>query len=67
MARLKVAGVTILTAPDGCRALREGLGIQGEKVMILPDLLRKTAKRKTARKGAKRTARAKRSSSRKRR
>ena len=66
MARLKVAGVTILTCPDssGVSKLLGGR-IQGEKILILPT---GKAAAKPARKPArrKRTARAKRSSARKR-
>lgn len=64
MARLKVAGVTILTCPESGR-VSELLGgrIQGEKILIVPTL-KKVAARPS---GRKRTARAKRSSARKRR
>jgi hypothetical protein len=61
MARLKLAGVTILTCPNTAPVLEllRMSSIQGEKIMILPGLKKATAKRRTARAStrAKRSAR----------
>jgi hypothetical protein len=65
MARLKLAGVTILTCPNTAPVLEllRMTSIQGEKIMILPGLKKLSAKGRTGRASA---ARAKRSSARKR-